>query len=297
MPFDIATVNKMIENKNDLESVLEKLELAKELEAEVSYLTQARQYVPTDTGLSKTMEATVQSLPKVLASQSGSEIENYKTELKESKQQYIEWYLKKYKEYCINDIDEAKRVKILNSAEYLVCEKLAQCSLLNPTVWQNWRMKFSKLRKAETNVETTLATTPYANFNPLTVGDHEMKNVRELGVELEDIYNMWIGSLKEFINTPDAQNAMKLMDEGGRNFLNRFVNGMEPIQDGYAAQVLLELINIISEGFEKVEITQEAMSNYFTHPMTIEEAKGAFELYIEQMSKGKKRDKVRIILR
>lgn len=296
MPFDMVMVNRMIDYKNDLESVLEKLDLAKDLEAEVSYLTQAKQYVPIDTGLSETIEATVHSLPKVLATQSASEIENYKIELKESKQQYLEWYLKRYKEYCINDIDEAKRVEILNSAEYLACEKLAQCALLNPTVWQNWRMKFSKLRKAENHVESILTTTPYANFNPLTVGDHEMKNVRELGVELEDIYNMWIRSLKEFIKTPDAETALKLMDVGGQNFLNRFVNGMEPIQDGYSAQVLLELINILSDGFEKVEINQEGMAKYFTHPMTITEAKGAFELYIEQMSKGKDRNKVRIIL-
>jgi hypothetical protein len=87
------------------------------------------------------------------------------------------------------------------------------------------------------------------------------------------------------------------MDQGGQNFLNRFVNGMEIIQDGNSAQCLLELIDILSEGFEKTEISIEDMSQYFTHPMTIEEAKGAFELYIERMSKGKERSKVRIILR
>lgn len=296
MPFDLTTVNKMIEYKNELEAVREKLNLANELEAKVSYLTQAKQYVPADTELSRSIDATIQNLPNVLAAQSGSEVENYKTELDTSKQQYINWYLKRYREYCINDIDEAKRVEILNSAEYLVCEKLMQCPLLNATIWQNWRMKFSKLRKADSHVETTLLATPYANFNPLTVGDQEMKNVRELGVELKDIYEMWIRSLKDFINTPDAQSALKLMDEGGQGFLNRFVNGMEPIQDGYAAQVLLELINILSDGFEKVEINHEDMSQYFTRPMTIEEAKGAFEVYIERMSKGKDRSKVRIIL-
>jgi len=296
MPFDLTTVNKMIEHKNDFEVVIEKFDLAKELEEKVSYLTQAKQYVPADTELSRTIDATIQSLPKVLAAQSVSEVESYKAELETSKQQYIKWYLKRYREYCINEIDEAKRVKILNSTEYVVCEKLTQCPLLNSTIWQNWRLKFSKLRKADSNVETILMTTPYANFNPLTVGDQEMKNVRELAVELEDIYNLWLQSLKDFINTSDAQSALKLMDQGGQNFLNRFVNGMEIIQDGYSAQCLLELVNILSEGFEKTEITIEDMSQYFTHPMTIEEAKGAFELYIERMSKGKERSKVRIIL-
>jgi hypothetical protein len=296
LPFDLETVNKMIGYKNDFESLLNKLNLANELEAKVSYLTQAKQYIPAETELSRNIDATIQSLPKVLTAQSESEVENYKTELETSKQHYINWYLRKYREYCINDIDDAKRVEIFNSAEYVVCEELAKCPLLNATTWQNWRMKFNKLRKADSNVENILATTPYANFNPLTVGVQEMKNVRELGVELEDIYQMWIRSLKDFIKTSDAQDALKLMDEGGQNFLNRFVNGMEPIQDGHSAQVLLELINILSEGFEKVEINQDGMSKYFTHPMTITEAKGAFELYIEQMSKGKDRNKVRIIL-
>lgn len=296
MPFDMPTVNKMIERKTEMEAVKDKLNLAKELEAKVSYLTQAKQYIPADTELSRTIDATIQSLPKILSAQAETEIENYKTELEASKQQYISWYLKRYKEYCINEIDESKRVEILNSSEYVVCEKLMKSSLLNATLWQNWRLKFSKLRRADSNVETTLQTTPYANFNPLTVGDQEMKNVRELGVELGDIYKIWLRSLKDFINTKDAQTALKLMDESGQNYLNRFVNGMEIIRDGYSAQVLLELINILSDGFEKIEIKQDEMSKYFTHPMTIEEAKGAFELYLERMSRGKDRSKVRIIL-
>ena len=163
MPFDMPTVNKMIERKTEMEAVKDKLNLAKELEAKVSYLTQAKQYIPADTELSRTIDATIQSLPKILSAQAETEIENYKTELEASKQQYISWYLKRYKEYCINEIDESKRVEILNSSEYVVCEKLMKSSLLNATLWQNWRLKFSKLRRADSNVETTLQTTHYLN--------------------------------------------------------------------------------------------------------------------------------------
>ena len=146
----------MIGYKNDFESLLNKLNLANELEAKVSYLTQAKQYIPAETELSRNIDATIQSLPKVLTAQSESEVENYKTELETSKQHYINWYLRKYREYCINDIDDAKRVEIFNSAEYVVCEELAKCPLLNATTWQNWRMKFNKLRKADSNVENIL---------------------------------------------------------------------------------------------------------------------------------------------
>ena len=57
-----------------------------------------------------------------------------------------------------------------------------------------------------------------------------------------------------------------------------------------------DIINAISNGFEKIELTNADFASVFSKPMGVEEAKAAFEQYIENQCAGKERSKIRIIL-
>ena len=90
--------------------------------------------------------------------------------------------------------------------------------------------------------------------------------------------------------------SVSLMDDKSQNFLLSFANGMMPINDQNSAKCLLELLDNLSGGYVKVEIKSEDLSGCINRPMTIEEATGALEMFINKQCYGKDRKKVRIVL-
>jgi hypothetical protein len=53
----------------------------------------------------------------------------------------------------------------------------------------------------------------------------------------------------------------------------------------------------LHKGLEKVEVSIDGMKDTFNKPLTPDEAIDAFRAYIDELSKGKERDKIRIILK
>ena len=51
------------------------------------------------------------------------------------------------------------------------------------------------------------------------------------------------------------------------------------------------------EGLEKIELSIESMKATFNKPLTPDEAVSAFKAHVDGLTKGKERDKIRIILK
>ncbi len=294
--YDMNVVGKMVDSKKELEETKAIIRTAGELNQKVQYLTQAKQYVPTDTALAKSIDATVNKVADILKDLNDAQVEAYNRELEEVKAQYIKWYLAEYYKCCLTEFDEAKRVEILNSGEYRACSVLCRCTLINTSAWSNWKMLFNQLKTANPNVESLLQSTPYAGFNPLTSGSGNAKTIKEFKDDLDVIYNTWIVALKEYVQSEESQEALSLMDEKSQNFLLSFASGLTPINDGHSAECLLQLLEMLSGGYEKVEITSDELAACINRPMTIDEAIGMLQHTINKKAAGKDRKKVRIVL-
>lgn len=296
-PYTLDVVKKMIENKEELERTKIIIATARELNSKVQYLTQAKQYVAADSSLAKNIDATVNKVADILKDLNDAQVKAYNEELDQLKQKYIDWYLNQYYKCCLTEFDENSRVKILNSDEYRACSELNRCTLINTSAWSQWKMAFNQLRTANPNVKSTLQSTPYAGFNPQTSGTGSLKTIKEFKEDLEVIYTTWIEGIKSFVKSDESQEALSLMDDKSQNFLLSFANGMMPINDQNSAKCLLELLDNLSGGYEKVEITSDDLSGCINRPMTIEEATGALEMFINKKCYGKDRKKVRIVLK
>lgn len=69
---------------------------------------------------------------------------------------------------------------------------------------------------------------------------------------------------------------------------------------GLAPDNALRIRNAITDlqkGLDKVELSSDDMKSTFNKPFTPDEATEAFKAHINRLSKGKERDKVRIILK
>lgn len=90
---------------------------------------------------------------------------------------------------------------------------------------------------------------------------------------------------------------MALMDEPTQNFLMSVANGLTPINDDRSARALVEALDNLSGGYVKVELTAEELGKCIDRPMTIDEAIGMLQMYINKKCAGKERSKVRIVLK
>ena len=296
-PYGIDVVQKMAANKKELEDTKAIIKTAGELNQKVQYLTQAKQYVPADTALAKSIDAVVNKVADVLKDLNDGQVSNYTKELDDVKAKYITWYLEQYYKCCLTELDEQKRIKILNSAEYRACSELCRCTLINTSQWGIWKQGFNQLKTANDNVKNILESTPYAGFNPQTSGGSTMKTIQEFKEELEAIYTTWMENIKAFILSKESQEALSLMDEPTQNFLMSVANGMTAINDENSARALVQALDNLSGGYIKIEITADELGNCISRPMTIDEATGMLQMYINRKCAGKDRNKVRIVLK
>jgi hypothetical protein len=89
---------------------------------------------------------------------------------------------------------------------------------------------------------------------------------------------------------------MNLLDENAQKLLADFKSGaIELVKDN--ALRIRNAIMDLHKGLEKVELSIENMKSTFNKPLTPDEAIEAFRTYIDQLAKGKERDKIRIILK
>ena len=296
-PFNMDTVKHQIATKEELEKTKVIINTARDLNSKVQYLMQAKQYVPAESALAKSIDSTVNKVADILNDLNDAQVSAFYDEIEKVKAEYIKYYLDHYYKCCLTEFDENARVAILNSDEYRACSELNRCTLINTAAWGQWKMNFNQLRTANPNVKSILESTPYAGFNPQTSGGPSMKTIREFKEELEVIYTTWIEGIKAFVKSDESKEALSLMDDKSQNFLLSFASGMMPINDQNSAKCLLELLDNLSGGYEKVEITSDDLSSCINRPMTIDEATAALQIYINKKCYGKDRKKVRIVLK
>jgi hypothetical protein len=295
--FTLEQVEKQLESYEMFKAIKAKLRLVKDLRYKVDYLSQAIQYTTEGTPINEALVATTSKLAAILADPTPAQIENYEAELAEVKAKYIEYYLERYYKYCITDIDDNEKRRILNSDEYRVCQVLQNSALVNKSLWTSWRSMLFELKSADPNIESMLQQSPYAaNFNPRQNVDRNVRSIRELGEELQTIYDMWTNDIREYIKSEDAQKELLLMDIQSQDFANSIANGLLPINSENTAKCVLELLDKLSDGLVRVDVSVNDIAEYFTSPMSIGDAKARFDMFIERKCSGKDRSKVRIVI-
>ena len=80
-----------------------------------------------------------------------------------------------------------------------------------------------------------------------------------------------------------------------KTLATNFKNGSAKITTDNC-NMMRDIINNLSNGFEKVELTNADFASVFAKPMGVEEAKQAFDQFIDSQCAGKERGKIRIIL-
>lgn len=295
--FSREDVEKIFAEKHLLKEVEQKITLAKNFEEAINYLVQCTQYLPPSAELKIEIDETVNQLATVLNEADDRKIDQYEAQLKNFKDRYANYYLEKYTEYRISTREETEKQALLNAPEKKICDILKEADFLSTAPYQRWLEQLRSLKVAdETVTKEALLHTPYHDFNPLNYLDQPKISVRELKTELEEVYEVWLRVLREALEDPTIRNNMDAITPEEQALLSAFQEGTLDL-DEHSALRLRNTLNSLYQGLDKIELSAEALKTTFNKPLTPEEAIEAFKAYIDQVSRGKDRDKIRIILK
>jgi hypothetical protein len=295
-PYTVEILNNIIPIKNDVDHVKGLLEELDTLNKDISYLLQSKQFV-TDTTFKEEISSTVYRLATVLENRNRETIEIYHNEINALKNRYADWYLDLYLKHRISQKDHTQKTALLDSDAKAICDILKDADFLSSGQYKQWLNKINKLQPADSKVNKSLIlTAPYQDFNPSDFESAEVLTIRQLKNDLEDLLEQWTDTLKDTLDDPMVKKKMNLLDDATQKLLSDLKSGTIDLAKDNALRIR-NAITDLHKGLEKVELSMETMKSTFNKPLTPDEAIEAFKAYIDQIARGKERDKIRIILK
>jgi len=294
--FAVEDLNRILPTKGEVEKLEKQLSELNKLNEDITYLQQCRQYITDNTFKDEVSEA-INQLAHVLDTNDEAELEKFKKLLHQLKERYAEWYLDLYLKHRISQKDHTQKIALLDSDAKAICDILKDADFLSSGQFMQWLQKINKLQPADSKVNKSLIlTAPYQDFNPADFEGAELLNVKQLKTDLEDLLNQWTDTLKDTLDDPMVKKKMNLLDDATQKLLSNFKSGAIDLAKDNALRIRNAIMDL-HKGLEKVELSIESMKSTFNKPLTPDEAIEAFKAYIDQIAKGKERDKIRIILK
>lgn len=294
--FSVDDINRVLEAKPLIEKVENQLVEINHFNEDISYLQQCKQYI-TDADFKEEITTEINQLATVLSSNNSKTIEEYKARLSQLKNRYADWYLKLYLKYRISEADNTQKQALLDSEEKAICDILKEADFLSSGQYHQWLSKLAKLQPADSNVNKELIlTAPYQDFNPIDFEDASIVSVQVCKKELAELLSTWQQTLKDTLEDPMVKKNMSLLDPMQSKLLKDFESDTVKLQKDNALGIRNAIMSL-HKGLEKIELSLDGMKATFNKPLTPDEAVDAFKAYVDNISKGKERDKIRIILK
>lgn len=294
--FTVDDLNRIIPTKIEVEKVENKLAEVALLHIDISYLQQCKQYI-TETTFKDEITNAINQLATVLSTSDAIKLEAYKTELNKYKEQYAKWYLALYLKHRISEADNIEKHALIDSDNKAICDILKEADFLSTGQYAQWLEKINKLQPADSKVNKALIlTAPYQDFNPIDFEGAQLLSVKQLKTDLTELVSQWTTTLKDTLDDPMVKKKIDLLDQALQILLSDFKDDKIKIEKDNALRIRNAIMDL-HKGLEKVEVSIEGMKATFNKPLTPDEAIDAFRAYIDQVAKGKERDKIRIILK
>lgn len=294
-PYSVEETKNIVSTKNKVDDTFAKYEEVKNLEQEISYLIQAKQYL-VDGELKNQISNLVENLPSVFSK--GTKTDDIRSEINGLKEKYAKYYLDSYLKNRISESDDTLKSALYNSDNKVVCDILKDANFISTTQYHDLLKDLQKLKKVDEMVNLkSLLEIPYLDdFNPLEYSGVPMKSIKALTEELENILDSWVTHMKETLDDPIIKKNLNVLDSEESKMLQEFKS--EKIQlDKFNASNIRSAINTLHKGIDKVELSQDSLKETFNKPLTPDQALEAFKAYLDKVCIGKDRSKVRIFLK
>ena len=294
--YSVEDVKRILVSKEDIENIENQLSEINSFNEVISYLQQCKQYLTNESFKQEITDA-VNQLSSQLSSKDASKKEAYKSTLNELRERYADWYLKLYLKYKISYSDHTKKQALLDSEEKAICDILKEADFLSIGQYHQWLNKVNRLQPSDDQVnKDVILIAPFQDFNPLDFEGVPIISVKEAKEELHNLLEGWETTLRDSLDDPMVKKNLSLLDTSDASLLKSFQEGKIEITKDNALSIRNAIMSLY-KGLEKIELSIEDLKNAFNKPLTPDDAVTAFKEYVDQITEGKERDKIRIILK
>ncbi|MDP8267261.1 MAG: DUF6079 family protein [Candidatus Tenebribacter davisii] len=293
-PFSMEEIEENFTHKDYITEIEDLLVLVSKFDEYINYLSQTIQYIAEE-NLKKDVSEAINSLALNIKSNDEKRIKEYEAILLSLKDRYVMYYLEQYTKYYLSSTDFGKKQVLMDSSHKKVCDILKDADFLSTAVYKEWLNRIISLKAAENITKKDIRHIPYHNFNPCLFAGKPKENILTLREELIEIVESWTKSMKEIFDDPSIQKNLNLISGGEAEILRKFAQDEIELDRNNVTQIR-DLITKVSQGLEKIEIDSTSLKKVFNKPLTPDEAVEEFKKYVDYITSGKDRNKIRIIL-
>ena len=281
-------------------------ELTAELQPQTAYLREAASLLPEDhplvgkirraqeEHLALLRDAEVRSRPETVA--------RLRQELAQLKREYIETYLDLHRRARLDSDQDRRKADLTRSQRLRQLRALAErVPILPKNALDEIERQLSELVSCWRLILQDLdqePACPYCHFRPADAPSRSASEaLGKIEGRIEQVWEGWIETLRENLESPTAQESLALMDPSARDRLEAFRTSgelPEPLDEAFL-RALAEALG----GLERVTIQPEDILMALIGsgaPATVEDLRRRFDELLARVTRGKDVEKVRIVI-
>jgi hypothetical protein len=280
------------------------VELLSELSPTVSYISRAESLLPHNHALLGNMKETREQLMKLLQEPETAKTnrQNLIKKLNEIKRQYIKVYLDLHARTRLGVNEDKKKAALLRDTRLETIEKLSAIDLMPRQNLIDLRNRLAEIKTCFSLTQQEMETTPlcpHCSFNPtLETSNLNAKTmIEQTDSELDKLLDSWTNIILTNLEDPTTKENISLLKSNQKKLVMEFLKNRE-----LPEKIDHEFIQTLKEalaGLDKVVIKTADLQKILSadgSPATLEELRKRLDAYLEKLTKGKEKSKVRIIL-
>lgn len=286
--------------------IIEKIEKLKafkdEIDSMTSYLMQAEAYIGD-----KDLEDEVNNLKgelkeavKNAAKLDSSFIASYKKKLQSAIERYIDWYMDNHKKYRLDVNDDNRKKKIMNGEIKSKLDALKNIKVVSRSKYLELLDKLSKLQTCYSLTKQDMEKSPvchHCGFNPQQENILVYGELDKIEEEMSGLLYQWKDVILDNIEDPALKDDLQLLNPEQRKIIEDFKRSRE-LPDRIDYQ-FVSTIETLLEGLDGVKISTDDLISTLKGngtPYTMDEMYRRFDEYIKSKTRGKNKEKIRIII-
>lgn len=300
--WPIEVVQKLMgETKASVENTLSSLQEMAKFRVHISYFYQAKGNIAPNNSFDATLYQDIDNALSCIAdllSRPQSERAQHLQTFEALRARYADYYMDAYTRAHISALDMQKKNALLAKDEYAVCNDVRDAAFINPSIFDSWKRNLDMLKESHPAVtRDSILTTPVGQdgFNPSTA-NYALPSIITLGDELQTIYDDYVQQFREALEDPTSVRNIEMLSNEEKSLLESFKNNAFKLTH-QNARPIVAIITKLQHSFHRVTISHDDLTRKFSRPMKIDEAINAFREYLNEQSRGKRPEDVRIIIK
>ncbi|MGC9423807.1 DUF6079 family protein [Vibrio sp.] len=304
--YDVKEINSHQDSLKRLSEIESIQELVSDLGSTASYLSKAEAVLPSDhewvVDMKKVREEILSQFKDPEKRAATAFRQETQRKLSDLKKSYIQLYLKMHTKARLGVNEDKRKTALTKDDRLKVLQRLSTIELMTRQHLSDFQNRLAGLKSCFALTEQELNTSPvclHCNYKPETeqVVAPAGRVLNDLDDELDHLVSNWTQTLLSNLKDPTIQENLDLLKPEPRKLVNDFIKKEQLPEE--LDQDFIQAMSEVLSGLQKVPVKTDEIRKALLaggSPATPGEMKKRFEKYLDELTKGKDPEKVRIVL-